>query len=168
MASTHPLRVPVLPPIWSFVIPVAAVLLTAILGGIGSQDAPSFYARLQLPGWAPPSSVFGPVWTVLYIAMAIAGWMVARTGQEHRKAFVWFGLQLVFNAAWSWFFFEWKSASLAFADILVLVVLVAGTILTFWRARPLAAVLLMPYLVWVLFATALTWAAWHRNPSLLS
>lgn len=171
MATTRPvprpLRVPALPPVWAFVLPFAAVLVTALVGGIGSQDAPTIYAQLQLPRWAPPANVFGPVWTMLYIAMAVAAWMVARSGQEHRGALVLFAAQLVFNTAWSWLFFEWKSGALAFADIVVLDVLVALTILAFWRAKPLAAVLLLPYLGWVLFATALTWAAWQGNPQIL-
>lgn len=166
--ESRPLHVPALPPIWAFVLPVAAVLAAALIGGIGSQDAPTFYAQLQLPRWAPPASVFGPVWTVLYIAMAVAGWLVARSGQENRGALVWFALQLCLNAAWSWLFFEWRSGVLAFADIVLLVAMVAGTVWAFWRAKPLAAVLLLPYLGWVLFATALTWVAWRGNPGLLS
>jgi translocator protein len=168
MVTTRPLRVPALPPVWSFVIPFVAVLATALIGGIGAQDAPAFYAQLRLPRWAPPASVFGPVWTALYIAMAVAAWLVARSGQEHRGALVLFGLQLIPNAAWSLLFFEWKSGWLAFADIVLLAVLLALTVRAFWRAKPLAAVLLLPYLGWVLFATALTWAAWQGNPGLLS
>ena len=81
---------------------------------------------------------------------------------------LWFALQLCLNAAWSWLFFEWRSGWLAFADIVLLVVLVVGTVWAFWRAKPLAGVLLLPYLGWVLFATALTWVAWRGNPGLLS
>jgi translocator protein len=149
-------------------VPAVAVLLAAVLGGLGSQDAPEFYAQLKLPGWAPPADVFGPVWTVLYVAMAVAAWMVARSGQEHRGALVLFGVQLVLNAAWSWLFFDWHSGALAFVDIVAMVVLIAATTLAFWRAKPLAAVLMLPYLGWVLFATALTWVAWQGNPQLLS
>lgn len=166
--SSRPLHVPALAPVWAFVLPVGAVLAAALIGGIGSHDAPAMYAKLQLPRWAPPATVFGPVWTVLYIAMAAAGWMVARSGQEHRAALVWFALQLCLNAAWSWLFFEWRSGYLALADIVLLAVLVAITARAFWRAKPLAAALLLPYLGWVLFATALTWAAWQRNPGVLS
>ncbi len=167
MASSRALRIPALPPFWSFFAPAAAVLAAALLGAVGSRDAPTLYAQLNLPGWAPPAGVFAPVWTLLYVAMAVAGWMVARGGQENRRALVWFAVQLCLNAAWSWLFFEWRSGLLAFVDIVALDVLVLVTALAFWRAKPLAAVLLLPYLGWVLFATALTWVAWQGNPAML-
>jgi tryptophan-rich sensory protein len=76
-------------------------------------------------------------------------------------------VQLVVNALWSWLFFAWHRGALAFADVVVLLVLIAMTIAAFVRVRVLAGVLLVPYLAWVAFATALTWAVWRANPALL-
>lgn len=146
---------------------IAAVLVTAVLGGLGSQEAPQFYAQLVLPRWAPPAGVFGPVWTVLYAAMAVAGCLVARERVLPRGALALFFAQLVLNTLWSWLFFTWRSGWMAFADVVLMDLLVLATVVAFWRVRPIAGVLLLPYLAWVGFATALTWAVWQRNPALL-
>jgi tryptophan-rich sensory protein len=141
----------------------------AAVGAVGSADAGSFYVQLSRPGWAPPASIFAPVWTTLYALMAVSAWLVWRAGPllRTRSALVLFVAQLVFNALWSWIFFKWQSGALAFAEVLLLWVLIAATILLFRRTSVLAAALLLPYLAWVTFATALTWSAWQRNPQLL-
>ncbi len=121
------------------------------------------------PEWAPPSSVFGPVWTVLYALMGIAAWLVWR--ERHtpgsRRALLLFGAQLVLNTLWSWLFFAWHQGGLAFLDIVVLWLLIVLTIVDFWRIRPLAGALLLPYLAWVTYAAALNLAVWRLNPQLL-
>ena len=121
------------------------------------------------PEWAPPSSVFGPVWTVLYALMGIAAWLVWR--ERHtpgsRRALLLFGAQLVLNTLWSWLFFAWHQGGLAFLDIVVLWLLIVLTIVAFWRIRPLAGALLLPYLAWVTYAAALNLAVWRLNPQLL-
>ena len=138
-------------------------------GGIASASAPSFFAQLDRPGWAPPAALFGPVWTVLYIAMGVAAWLVwrERGRAKVRLALSLFVAQLVLNALWTWIFFAWRQGALAFAEIATLWVLIAATAVAFARVRRLACVLLVPYLAWVAYAAALTAAVWRRNPGLL-
>ena len=137
------------------------------LGAVASVDAASFYGQLTKPAWAPPASVFGPVWTVLYILIGVAAWLVWREPGDHRRALGLWLVQLVANTLWSWLFFAWRQGAWAFADVVLLLVLIALTIGAFRQVRTLAAVLLVPYIAWVAFATALTWAVWRGNPSLL-
>lgn len=141
----------------------------AAVGAVATVDAGSFYASLARPSWAPPGWAFGPVWTVLYLLMAVAAWLVwqAPAGRARRLALTLFIVQLAANALWSWLFFAWRSGAAAFAEVLLLLALIAATIAAFWRLRPLAGVLMLPYLAWVSFATALTWAVWQGNPDLL-
>jgi tryptophan-rich sensory protein len=146
-------------------------LLTAVaaaVGGVASRSAAGFYATLDRPTWAPPGWVFGPTWTVLYLLMATAAWLVARTGGPGSgAALTLYVAQLVANAAWTWLFFALRRGAWAFGEVLLLLALVALTLVAFWRVRPVAGVLLLPYLTWVSFATALTWSVWRRNPNLL-
>lgn len=148
---------------------LALVLLAGGLGAVASVDAASFYAQLNKPAWAPPAGVFGPVWTALYVLMAMAAWMVWRqAGRPSRgPALAVFVVQLAVNALWSWLFFAWHQGAWAFADVLLLLLLIGTTMALFRRVRPLAAWLLLPYLVWVAFASALTWAVWRANPGVL-
>lgn len=145
------------------------VLAAAIAGTIASIDAASFYASLRRPAWAPSASLFGPVWTALYVAMAFAVWLVWRRRDEPlaRRGIQLFVVQLVLNALWSWLFFAWRKGALSFADIVVLLALLLATLIVFWRVRPLAGALLVPYLAWVAFATALNYSVWQMNPELL-
>jgi benzodiazapine receptor len=139
------------------------------IGALASIQAKSFYGELVQPSWAPPASVFGPVWTLLYAMMAIAAWLVWRAGgfRNNRIALSLFGIQLALNALWSWLFFAWHLGAWAFADILVLWVFIAATTVTFWRVRPLAGALLVPYLLWVSFAAVLNYFMWQLNPQIL-
>jgi tryptophan-rich sensory protein len=148
---------------------LALVLLAGGLGALASVEAASFYAQLNRPGWAPPAGVFGPVWSLLYGLMAVAAWLVWREPAQPSRApaLVVFVLQLAVNALWSWLFFAWHWGAWALADVLLLLVLIATAIALFRRVRPLAAWLLWPYLAWVAFASALTWAVWRANPGVL-
>ncbi|QDL39590.1 tryptophan-rich sensory protein [Rhodoferax sediminis] len=149
---------------------VAWLVLSFVAAGVGaiaSVEAASFYAQLMRPSWAPPASVFGPVWSVLYALMGVAAWLVWRERGATREALTLFVAQLAANALWSWLFFAWHQGALASAEVLVLLLLIAATIVAFWRIRRLAAVLMLPYLVWVSFASALTWSIWQSNPGLL-
>ena len=139
------------------------------IGAVASIRAASFYAQLDQPGWAPPSSVFGPVWTLLYALMGIAAWLVWRAGgfRTHRSALGLFLVQLAVNALWSWLFFAWHRGALAFADIVLLWMLIIATLVSFWRARPLAGALLIPYWLWVSFAAVLNFSVWQLNPHVL-
>lgn len=141
----------------------------AAIGALASVQAADFYRQLAQPSWAPPASVFGPVWSVLYVLMGVAAWLVWREGGWHRQrgVLVLFVLQLAVNALWSWLFFGWHRGALAFADIVLLWLLIVATAIGFWRVRPLAGALLLPYLGWVSFATALNFAVWQLNPQIL-
>ena len=146
-----------------------ASFIAAFIGGAASIQAGPFYTQLARPAWAPPPSLFGPVWTVLYVLMGIAAWLAWRVGgfRAARSALTLFLVQLALNALWSWLFFAWHRGALAFADIVVLWVLIVATLVAFWRIRPLAGVLLVPYLLWVSFAAALNYTVWRLNPQLL-
>ncbi|MCE1227914.1 MAG: tryptophan-rich sensory protein [Firmicutes bacterium] len=138
-------------------------------GGLASIKAVDFYQALSRPSWAPPASVFGPVWTLLYLFMAVAAWLVWRDyGFRRSGAALWlFLVQMVLNALWTWLFFHWKNGALAFAEILALWLLILATLTAFWRLRTPAGALLLPYLAWVTFATFLTYSIWKQNPTLL-
>lgn len=148
---------------------LAITFAAAWIGAIASADAADFYGQLSQPRWAPPPSVFGPVWTLLYSLMGVAAWIVWRTDATPavRRGLVLFVAQLALNALWSWLFFAWHEGALALADIVLLWALILATLVAFWRVRPLAGALLVPYLLWVSFAAALTYALWQRNPQLL-
>ena len=148
-----------------FIVSFAA----SAIGAIASMQAKSFYGQLAQPSWAPPASVFGPVWTVLYALMAIAAWLVWRSGgfRANRTALSLFGVQLALNVLWSWLFFAWHLGAWAFADIVVLWGLIVATVICFWRVLPMAGALLIPYLLWVSFASGLNYSVWQLNPNLL-
>lgn len=144
--------------------------VAAAIGGAASVNAGSFYTELVRPEWAPPSWVFGPVWTTLYVGMGVAAWLVWRVDgfRAARTVLSLFLLQLALNALWSWLFFGWHRGALAFADVLLLWVFIVATLIAFWRVRPLAGALLVPYLLWVSFAAALNYAVWQLNPEMLA
>lgn len=141
------------------------VVLSLLPGAFGSQFPPGeWYAALAKPRWTPPSWVFGPVWTLLYVLMGVAAWLVwDRHRNAARVALNLFVLQLIVNAAWSWLFFGLRSPALAFAGIVLLWALILATVIAFRRLRPPAAALLLPYLAWVTFAAALNFAIWRLN-----
>jgi tryptophan-rich sensory protein len=146
-----------------------ATFAAGAIGAFASADAGVFYAALARPTWAPPGWLFGPVWSVLYLLMALAAWLVWR-GQGFsggRVALVLYIAQLAANALWTWLFFVWHLGALAFVEILLLWVLIVATVVAFWRLNTLAASMLLPYLAWVTFAVALTYATWTMNPGLL-
>jgi benzodiazapine receptor len=144
-----------------------AVSAAGAVGAVASVDAASFYAQLSKPSWAPPAWVFGPVWSSLYALMGIAAWLVWRSPGPKGVALGLFGAQLAVNALWSWLFFAWHQGAMAAVEVLILLVLIVATVVAFWRISRPAALLLLPYLSWVSFASALTWAVWRSNPGLL-
>jgi translocator protein len=146
---------------------LAVVFATAAVGATASIEASSFYGQLNRPTWAPPASVFGPVWSTLYALMGLSAWLVWRKRGARRLALRLFVGQLAANALWSWLFFAWHQGALAFIDVLLLLMLIAATIVSFWRLNRVAAILLLPYILWVGFASALTWAVWRGNPGVL-
>lgn len=142
----------------------------AAIGGLASADAQVVYQQLSRPGWAPSAWWFAPVWSVLYLLNGIAAWLVwrERGWRGAPVALTLFLLQLAANALWTWIFFVWWQGALAFGEILMLWILILATVVAFWRVRPLAGALLLPYLLWVGFAAALTHAVWQLNPERLA
>jgi translocator protein len=153
-----------------FVAWLAVSFIAAGIGSAASVQARPFYTRLVRPEWAPPPDLFGPVWTVLYALMGIAAWLIWRIDgfRTARTALVLFLVQLSLNALWSWLFFGWHLGALAFADIVLLWALIVATLIAFWRISPLAGALLVPYLLWVSFASVLSYSVWQLNPQILA
>jgi len=124
-----------------------------------------WYATIAKPAWTPPGWVFGPVWTLLYIGMAVSAWLVWLKGgwRGNRFPLVVYVAQLAFNAAWSWLFFGERLIGLALADIVVLWLLIVVALVLFWQRRTLAGTLMLPYALWVGFASALNFQIWRLN-----
>lgn len=124
-----------------------------------------WYAALRKPSWNPPNWVFAPVWTALYLTMAVAAWMVWRRAGvgTARTALILFAVQLILNVAWSALFFALRSPALGVAGIVALWAALVATIVSFGRISAGAAWLMIPYLVWVTFAGALNVAVWRLN-----
>ena len=144
-----------------YAVAVLVVAICLAIGGLGGAltagSVGTWYPTLVKPAWNPPNAVFGPVWTTLYVMMAIAYWLVWRT-RDHRqirRATSLFGLQLILNLAWSALFFGLQRPDLALADILLLLAAVAMTASEFRRHSRFAALLLAPYILWVAYATSL-------------
>lgn len=150
---------------WMFI-----VFIAASIGAAASINAGSFYSQLVRPEWAPPAWVFGPAWTILYTLMGISAWLIWRSVnfRTNHPALILFFLQLALNALWSWLFFSWHLGTLAFVDIVLLLVLIAVMLFWFWRIKPLAGVLIVPYLLWVGFASLLCYTIWQLNPQALA
>ena len=149
---------------------LALSFVAAAIGGFASAQAGEFYQQLVRPSWAPPGWLFAPVWSLLYLDMGIAAWLVWRERgfAGAGTALYLYLTQLAVNALWSWLFFAWHLGALAFGEILILWALIFATLLAFWRVLPLAGALLIPYLAWVSFAAALSLAIWQLNPQLLA
>jgi tryptophan-rich sensory protein len=124
-----------------------------------------WYRGLRKPAWTPPNWLFAPAWTLLYILIAVSGWLVWRkTGLAGAPAaFAAYVLQLVLNAGWSAIFFGMRRPDLALFEVVALWIAIALTIVTFGQVEPFAALLLVPYLAWVTFAAALNLSVWRLN-----
>lgn len=143
---------------------VAAVTIPLAVGGLGS--IPTWYRGLRKPAWTPPERIFGPVWTLLYTLMGVSVWLVSRPGLERRDvraAVGLFGGQLTLNALWSPIFFGLKAPGLALAEILLLWDVLVATVVQFFRVRPVAGLLLLPYLLWTTYAATLNAGVWWLN-----
>ena len=145
---------------------VALTLGIAALGGVfTSMGQPAWYDTLQKPSFNPPSWVFGPVWTTLYVMMAVAAWLVWRKadGAAGRRAIVAWAVQLALNLGWSALFFALRSPAWALAEIVVLWLAILVTVILFFRHSRLAGWLMVPYLAWVSFAAVLNFAIVRLN-----
>lgn len=136
---------------WTFA--VAPVAAAAGLGGLGARGAPRTYARLRKPSWAPPAAAFGPVWSALYVGIGAAGWRLYASGSRSTRT-LHLG-QLALNAAWPIAFFGIRDKRASLAIIALLDAAVAAEVLGLRGEDPVAAALLVPYLGWSGFATAL-------------
>jgi tryptophan-rich sensory protein len=148
------------------VVCVAVVLGAAAVGSLLTGDEPGeWYAVLRKPAWTPPGWVFGPVWTALYLMMALALLIVwERRGLGGARVAVGlFAAQLALNVAWSGIFFGLRMPGVAFGELVLLWAAILATAVAFWRESVAAGALLLPYLVWVTFAGALNFAVWRLN-----
>ena len=156
-----------------FINDLAALLITQVLcfsaAGIGgaftASSVRTWYLDIAKPTWTPPSWVFGPVWTVLYVLMGLAMWLVWRSGRwpQVKNATILFGAQLLLNTLWSILFFGARSPGLAFVEILLLWCAIVATIAAFWHHSKGAAMMMVPYLAWSSFAAILNFAIWRLN-----
>lgn len=145
---------------------VLSIMVVAGAATFGAIFTPGeWYAGLTKPGWNPPNWLFGPVWSLLYLMMAVAAWLVwrQRGRQRVRAPLCVYGFQLVLNALWSWLFFGLHRMGLALAEILLLAVMILATIVLFWRVSRAAGLLLVPYLAWVSFAAFLNFTLLRLN-----
>lgn len=152
--------------ILGFSASLAACFAIAALGGYWSSlGLGPWYDALRKPDWTPPNWIFGPVWTMLYLAMAVAAWLVwRRRGLVGAKgALALYAFQLALNLAWSGLFFALKRPGLAFGEVVVLWLGIAATLAAFWKVDRVAGLLLAPYLAWVTFASCLNFAVWRLN-----
>ncbi len=150
---------------------VACIAVCEIAGAIGAiftfPAIETWYAGLQKPSFSPPNTVFGPVWTILYLLMGVSLYLIIKKGikaRQEKEAVIIFGVQLGLNFLWSILFFGLKSPLFALADIALLWVAILATIIAFFRISKKAAFLLVPYLLWVSFALVLNFTILILNP----
>jgi len=140
--------------------------VTSLAAAFGSIFRPGqWYRELEKPAWTPPDEVFGPVWTILYILMALAAWLVWRKGgwKANQLPLSIYLVHLVLNGAWSWLFFGLQAPLLALVDILALIAAAGVTGFLFWRVSKVAGAAFVPYLLWLLYAAALNAAIVWMN-----
>jgi translocator protein len=147
---------------WPYVLCAIAVFAAASAGGFFRPGA--WYLEIKKPTWNPPAYLFGPVWTVLYIMIAIAGARVFASGVSMTSAQTFWVAQLVLNALWSFLFFGMRRIDLALIDIGLMLATIIGFIVVTWGRDRTAALLFVPYLAWVSFAAVLNATLWMMNP----
>lgn len=150
----------------SLVVFIFLCLVVENLGSFWTKETVStWYPTLIKPSWTPPGWMFRVVWTILYIMIAISGWLIYRSknSQERSIALTLYGVQLFLNFIWSFLFFFLRSPILGLIDIILMDLFIGLTILKAWPVRPLASILLIPYLLWVMYATTLNAGIWLLN-----
>ncbi|MEO8272350.1 MAG: TspO/MBR family protein [Aureliella sp.] len=152
---------------FGLIVSLAICFSAAALGGLATTSSVNddWFANLNKPSWNPPNWIFGPVWSALYLMMAIAAWLVWKQSgfAKSKGALIWFGLHLILNILWSVLFFALRQPSWAAIEILILWISIAVSIMLFSRHSKLAAGLLTPYLAWVTFAAFLNMVIWSLN-----
>jgi translocator protein len=149
---------------------VLSIALPLLIGFASSYftitGVDSWYTTIQKPSWNPPNWIFGPVWTTLYVLMGISLFLIWKAGtskETKRSALILFALQIIANFFWSFIFFDQHQMGLAFAEIIVLCLLILLTIFSFAKINKVAAWLLVPYISWVSFAAILNFTIWRLN-----
>jgi tryptophan-rich sensory protein len=138
---------------------------SGIGGAVTATSVGTWYQALHKSPLNPPDWVFAPVWTTLYVLMAIAGWRVWRhaRSEARRRALAVFAVQLGLNLAWSFLFFGFQRIGLALLEIVILLLAIIANTILFWRIDRVAGVLFMPYVLWVVYATVLNTSLWLLN-----
>jgi translocator protein len=148
----------------ALVISLAICFSAAGIGSLATTpNIATWYAGLAKPSWNPPNWLFGPVWTALYISMAVAAWLVWRRDGLWQWPLALFAVQLALNAAWSWLFFGFHMPGAAFVEVIVLFVTILATTIAFWPRSMAAGILMLPYLGWGGFASVLNFTIWRLN-----
>lgn len=151
----------------SFIIFILLCLIMQIVGSLWTRETVlTWYPTLIKPSWTPPDWVFGPVWSCLYLMIAVSGWLMYRAeySQKRAVALMLYGSQLALNFIWSFLFFSLQSPILGLIDIILLCLFISLTIIKAWPVSHLASILLIPYFIWVLYATSLNTGIWLLNP----
>lgn len=140
-----------------------AVMVTSAL--FTTPSIPGWYAGLKKPVWTPPSWLFGPVWFILYILMALAAWLVWKqeTLPQFHWSLVFFVIQLALNLCWSYVFFGLQKPGIALGEIMTLWLAILVTLVSFWSINRLAGIMMLPYLIWVSYAALLNFSIWRLN-----
>lgn len=148
---------------------VVFIIVCLGAGGLGAfattPEIEGWYRTIEKPTWNPPDYVFGPVWTTLYLMMAVAAWLVWKPEgfKTVKMPLGLFAVQLVLNVTWSWIFFGRHQPGWAFAEILVLWLSILATMVAFFKNSTIAGWLMVPYLAWVSFASVLNFTIWRLN-----
>ena len=148
-----------------FPFAIAVGVASAAAGSLTEMSVHRWYVHIAKPAWTAPAKIFGPVWTILYAAMALAAWLVYKKEgwASAQKSLTLWGIQLIVNALWPGFFFALRSPRLGAIAIMVLLLLVMATTVAFWRRDRTAGLLMLPYCLWTAYAAALTVAIWRMN-----
>lgn len=150
----------------TLVVSVVIANLAGILGSIFTVNSiNSWYLFLNKPFFSPPNWLFGPVWVVLYTLMGIAAWLVweKTKSESNKKALIIYGIQLFLNFLWTLIFFGLKNPALAFLEILVLLAFIIYTTVLFFKIDKRAGWIMVPYILWISFASMLNLAIWALN-----
>lgn len=140
--------------------------LAAFVGNYFTMPSiPTWYASLNKPSFSPPNWLFGPVWTILYVLMAVSAFLIWQKGEnsQAKKALTFYFIQLTLNTLWSIIFFGWHNLGLAFAEIVFLWFFILLTMINFYKVKKLTGILFIPYILWVSFAAILNFAIWQLN-----
>ncbi len=148
------------------VVAVVVCYGAALLGNLATMpQIPTWYAGIAKPPWTPPDWLFGPVWSLLYAMMAVAAWLIWRQSdwKTAKSPLLWFAAQLILNSLWSILFFGMQKPAWSMVEVFFLWLAILMTVRAFWPVSRVAAGLLIPYLLWVSFASVLNVAIWQLN-----